>query len=347
MEDDKPIDVTVVLFDGGYSSTAIAPIEVFHAAGLLWHSLHGEPERPRFRVRSASVDGRAVTSTYGLGLTPQCAIDDVKDADLILLTSPHQNAYEGIVRKTSLVPWLRAAHERGTFVGGVCSGVGFVAESGLLDGRRATTHWALAGTYRQRYPQVHWQPEHFVTEDGGIFCGGGMYASIDLSLYLVEKLCGHAVALQCAKSLVVGMPRHLQTGYSVLPLSRPHTDDRIKQAENLLQGRFDRKDVSVELVAEQLAMSPRNLLRRFKAATGHLPGEYVHLLRVSAAKVLLENGRAPVQKVAESVGYEDVAFFRNVFKRHTGMTPADYRSQFGPLTVERRELAKGSAVSMQ
>src|SRR6185369_8693119 len=116
MHDERPIDVTVVLFDGGYSSTAIAPLEVFHAAGLLWNRLHGEPERPRFRVRSATVDGRPVTSTYGLGLTPQCAIDEVRRTDLILLTSPHQNAYESIVRKTSLVPWMRSAYEQGTLV---------------------------------------------------------------------------------------------------------------------------------------------------------------------------------------------------------------------------------------
>ena len=339
MHDQAPIDVTIVLFDGGYSSTAVAPLEVFHAAGLLWNRLHGQHEQPRFRVRSASIDGSPVTSTYGLGLMPQCAIDEVQCTDLIMLTSPHQNAYEGIVRKTSLVPWLRAAYERGTLVGGVCSGVAFVAESGLLDGRRATTHWALADTYRQRYPGVIWQPEHFVTEDAGIVCGGGMYASIDLSLYLVEKLCGHEVALECAKALVVSLPRHLQTGYGVVPLSRPHGDERVREAELLLQRGFDRRDTSLEEIAGQLAMSPRTLLRRFKAATGHVPGEYVHLLRVSAARSLLETGTAPVQKVAESVGYEDAASFRQIFKRHTGMTPADYRSRFGPLTVAQPALA--------
>jgi transcriptional regulator GlxA family with amidase domain len=338
MPDDAPVDVTVVLFDGGYSSTAVVPLEVFHAAGLLWNGLRGEQERPRFRVRSATVDGRPVTSTYGLGLTPQCAIDEVRQTDLILLTSPHQNAYESIVRKTSLVPWMRAAYERGTMVGGVCSGVAFVAESGLLDDRRATTHWALADTYRERYPRVRWHPEHFVTEDERIVCSGGMYASLDLSLYLVEKFCGHEIALQCAKSLVVGLPRHLQSGYAVVPLSRPHGDARVKQAELLLQGSFDRNDRSFEQLAEQLAMSSRTLLRRFKAATGHVPGDYVHLLRVAAARGLLESGSAPVQKVAEAVGYEDVASFRQIFKRHTGMTPVDYRSRFGPLSVTHAEL---------
>lgn len=330
----RPLDVTVVIFDGGFSSTAIGPIEVFYSAGRLWHRLHSEPEQLRFQVRTASVDGRPVTSVYGVTLMPQEAIDHIPQTDLILLTAPHPNAYEDIARKTSLLPWLRAAYERGTRVGSVCRGVGFVAETGLLDGRRATTHWAMADLFRQRYPKVLWQPEHFVTEDGGLFCCGGVYASIDLSLYLVEKFCGHEIALQCAKSLLVSLPRSLQSGYGMVPLSRPHSDARIKQAEAHLQRCFD-QDVSIEQVAEQLAMSPRNLLRRFKAATGHLPGEYLQLLRVYAARDQLERERVSVEEVASTVGYEDVAFFRSVFKRHTGMTPTAYRARFGPIAVER------------
>jgi hypothetical protein len=102
----RPLDVTVVMFDGGFSSTAIGPIEAFHAAGRLWHRFHGEPEHPRFTVRTASIDGRMVTSAYSVGLTPQYAIDDIKQTDLILLTAPGADVVEGIVRRTSLVPWL-------------------------------------------------------------------------------------------------------------------------------------------------------------------------------------------------------------------------------------------------
>lgn len=336
----RPLDVTVVMFNGGFSSTAIGPIEAFHAAGRLWHRFHAEPENPKFTVRSASIDGRMVTSAYSVGLTPQFAIEEIRQTDLILLTAPGADEVEGIVRKTSLVPWLLAAHERGTYIGGVCSGVAFVAETGLLDGRRATTHWAVAELFRQRYPKVHWQPEHFVTEDGGLFCSGGVYASIDLSLYLVEKFCGHDIALQCAKSLLVSLPRSRQSGYGVTPLSRPHNDGRIKQLEDTLQRNFD-KDVSMELLASQVGMSPRNLIRRFKAATGHLPGAYLQLLRVSAARELLEAGRTPIQGVASAIGYEDVAFFRALFKRHTGMTPAEYRGRFGPISMDRGELSTG------
>lgn len=328
----KPIDVTIVILDNGYTSTAIGPMEVFYSAGRLMQSLLGQSEQPRFNARIASIDGKPITSVYGISIVPHCALADVEHTDLVLITASHSCLSERIVCKPAIVPWLLAAHERGSYLAGVCSGVALVAETGLLDDRRATTHWGVAEIYRERYPKVRWQPEHFITEDTGLFCGGGVYAAIDLSLYLVEKFCGHEVALECAKSLMVTPPRTLQSGYAVAPLSRPHGDERIKQIEHLLQNRFD-QDVSLEAVATEHAMSPRNLLRRFKAATGHLPGEYLQLLRVAAARQLLERGRAPMQKVAAAVGYEDISYFRGIFKRHTGMTPSEYRNRFGPLVV--------------
>ena len=248
---------------------------------------------------------------------------------------------ERIARSTALLPWLRRWHSRGAYIAGICSGVAFLAEAGLLDGRQATTHWAVAEAMRRRYPKVTWLPEQFVTEDGRTLCSGGLYASIDVSLYLVEKFCGHEIALQCAKSMLVSMPRSSQAGYSVVPLSRPHSDARISQAERYLQKHFDR-GVSIDDLASEMGMSPRTLIRHFKAATGRLPGEYVQALRMSAAKELLESGNVPIQSVCEKIGYEDVAFFRNLFKRHTGMTPAEYRSCFANMSMDRGELRSGT-----
>ena len=198
----------------------------------------------------------------------------------------------------------------------------------------------MADILRQRYPKVLWRPEQFVTEDQRIFCSGGVYASIDLSLYLVEKFCGHEIALQCAKSLLVSMPRSRQSGYAVLPLSRPHSDDKIRQTEEYLQQHFD-SGASIEALAERIGMSPRNFIRRFKAATGRLPGAYVQSLRMAAAKELLEYGGIPIQNVSAKIGYEDVAFFRSLFKRHTGMTPAEYRDHFAQMNYDRGELVSG------
>lgn len=332
------LDVTVVLLEAGYASTAIGPIEVFHSAGLLWNWLHGEAMQPRFRVRVASIDGHSVTSLCSLGLVPEIAIDDVKRTDIIILPASGWDMRDRIAQDTSLLPWLRKWHSRGAYIAAICTGVGFLAESGLLDGKQATTHWGVADIFRQRYPKVHWRAEQFVTEDGRLLCSGGIYAAIDLSLYLVEKFCGHEIALQCAKSLLVSMPRSRQSGYSVLPLSRPHSDTKIRQAEEYLQKHFDR-DVSIDSLADRAGMGPRNFIRRFKAATGRLPGAYVQTLRVSAAKELLEQGSASIQSVCVKAGYADVAFFRDLFKRHTGMTPAEYRKRFARMSFDRGEVA--------
>jgi transcriptional regulator GlxA family with amidase domain len=224
----------------------------------------------------------------------------------------------------------------GAYVAGVCMGAAYLAEAGLLDGKRATTHWAVADDLLRRWPKVIWQPGYFVTEDSRVLCSGGLTAAADVSLYLVEKLCGHELAVQTAKALLLTMPRTHQSGYAVLPLSPPHTDDRIRAAETILQERF-REAHSAESLAEAASMSERNFLRRFKAATGRAPADYLQAVRVEAAKVMLERDAAAIQSVSEAVGYQDAGFFRSVFKRETGMTPAEYRARFAAIAVREPE----------
>ncbi len=141
------------------------------------------------------IDGRKVHAAGSLGLTPDCAITDIKHTDIIIIAAPGWDVLDDIAKNTPLVPWVKKWHDRGAYIAGACTGVAFLAESGILDGRVATTHWGVAEIFRKRYPNVRWQPDQFVTEDGRLFCSGGVYASIDLSLYLVEKFCGHEIAL--------------------------------------------------------------------------------------------------------------------------------------------------------
>ena len=331
--DNSVLDVTVILLEAGYASTAIGPIEVFHSSGVLWNALRGETTAPRFSVRLASIDGSSVTSRSELGLTPHCAIDDIRKADIIILPASGLEVQETIARNTSLLPWLRQWHKRGAYIAGICSGAAYLAEAGLLDGREATTHWAVADAFRKRYPKVRWRPELFVTEDNRILCSGGVYSSIDLSLYLVEKFCGHKIALQCSQALLVSMPRSRQSGYAAVPISRPHSDDKICDAEDYLRIHFA-DGVSIDDLAQRAGMSSRNFIRRFKAATGRLPRDYIQILRISEARNLLEQRVASIQTVCARVGYDDIAFFRNIFKRHTAMTPTEYRSKFGQFNFD-------------
>ena len=326
-------NVTVILFDDGYASTALMPIEIFHSAGALWRELQGECPEPRFKVTTASLDGKAVKSPYaGLQLTPEGGIDDIARTDIVIVPTSGLALDEKLLENSKLLPWLQHHYARGAYIAGVCMGAAYLAEAGLLDGRRATTHWAAASDLTKRFPKVDWQSDMLVTEDARLLCSGGLTAAADVSLYLVEKLCGHDIAVQTAKALLLSMPRASQSGYAMLPLSPPHNDDAIRGAEMTLQSRFI-EDIGVEQLAECAAMSSRTFLRRFKAATGRLPGAYLQAVRIEMAKAMLERDRASVQSVDNTVGYEDVSFFRNIFKRETGMTPAEYRSHFASMDV--------------
>lgn len=338
------LDVAVILLDDGYASTAIMPVEVFHSAGALWQALKGDVPQPRFRVTTASLDGKAVRSPYaGLSMTPACAIADIAHADIVMIPTSGLAMDEKLVENSALLPWLRARYDDGAFIAGVCMGAGYLAEAGLLDGRRATTHWAVAPDFKRRWPKVDWRTDLFVTEDCRLLCSGGLTAAADVSLYLVEKLCGHEVAVQTAKALLLSMPRTHQTGYAVLPISRSHDDDRIRAVEGYLQESFHKAHANGDL-ADYAGMSERTFLRRFKAATGTEPAAYLRALRVEAAKAMLERDGTPIQGVSSAVGYDDVSFFRTLFKRQTGMTPVEYRTRFAALHVRQAEMVDLSRV---
>ena len=321
-------DVTILFPDSTFSSTATGPMEVFRHAGKLWNSFTGMRAVPHFRVTTASIDGRAIRCDGPIRIQPEAAIADIRDTDLIFIPSTGLNVEDVVERNAAVVPWLRRLHKRGTAIASVCSGVGLVAATGLLDGRRATTHWSLAKRFQEKYPAVKWQPELMVTEDGDFYCGGGVNAALDLSLYLVQRFCGHEVAIQSAKALLIEMPRAWQAGFAIVPLKTEHSDEAISKAQEWLHTNFQQA-FPVEAPAEHVGMSLRNYVRRFKLATGDSPLLYLQKLRVAAAKRLLENDHRSIQEVSDAVGYQDVAFFRKIFHRHTGVSPNAYRQRFG------------------
>ena len=322
------IHVTVLFLKETFSSTAVGPMEVFRHAGTLFNLLTGKTQSPYFNVTTASTDGRLVTCDGPIAIKPMMAIKEVRQTDLIFIPTTGLEIDNVVERNSPIVPWLKRWHQRGAEIASVCSGVGLVAASGMLDGRRATTHWALAGRFREKYPKVKWMPELMVTEDRGFYCGGGVHAALDLSLYLVEKFCGHEIALESAKALLIETPRAWQAGFAVIPLKTEHHDEAISAAQDWLHDNFHRT-FSLETPARRAGMSLRNFVRRFKEATGDTPINYVQKLRIAAAKRLLESNQRSMQEISDAVGYQDVAFFRSLFQRHAGISPGAYREKFG------------------
>ena len=280
---DGLLDVVVVILEGGYTSTAVAPIEIFHSAGVVWNWLHGEATKPRFRVRTASVDGRSVKSVCALGLTPDCALSVIKKADIIIVPASGWDAIDLIAKNTPLLPWLKKWHDRGAYIAGVCTGIAFLAECGMLDGKRtgaSPIFWASAT------PRFVGNPSS-LSRKTAVFSAvaGSTPRSTSVSIWsknsAVTKSHFSAPNRSCS-----ACHAGRQSGYSVVQLSRPHSDEKIRQSEEYLQQHFDR-DISIDILARQAGMGPRNFIRRFKAATGRVPGAYLQTLRVSAAKEML------------------------------------------------------------
>lgn len=322
------MDVTVLFLDATFSSTAIGPMEVFRHTGTLWNEFTGKEPAPRFRVTTASADGRPVQCDGGIQIRTEAAVSEVNKVDLIFIPSTGPSVDDVVERNEAVIPWLRRWHKRGAAIASVCSGVGLMAATGLLDGKRATTHWGLAPRFREKYPRVIWTPEFMVTEDGNVYTGGGVNASLDLSLYLVERFCGHDVAMQTAKALLIETPRAWQAGFGIVPMKTEHSDEAVSKAQEWLHNNFH-ETFPLDEPARKAGMSLRNFIRRFKHATGDSPLHYLQKLRVAAAKRLLESDHRSMQEISAAVGYQDVVFFRKLFQRHTGDSPSEYRRRFG------------------
>jgi transcriptional regulator GlxA family with amidase domain len=333
----EPISVAVLLLNGGMASTAIMPLEIFNCAGRLWNLLSAQACSAPFKVTTASIDGNPVRTDRHLTLSPETSFNELTHPDLVFvpaggleLDALFQHGYDiddVIAGNAGVTDWLLKWAKEGCTIAAVCSGVALPAHAGLLDGKIATSHWGLADLYRERFPKVDWQQQFLVTDAGKILCGGGANAAADLSLYIVEKFCGRQMAQETARALMIEMPRTWQNSFTHFSLRANHDDELILKSQRWLQQHYA-EDVQLDEVAQDSGMSPRNFMRRFKAATGDTPLGYLQGIRIAVAKQLLERSHTTVQGIAQQVGYTDLIFFRNLFKRHTGLCPNEYRTRF-------------------
>jgi transcriptional regulator GlxA family with amidase domain len=330
--------VIVLFVNGGLASTSILPMEIFKSAGTLWNALNGVPLESHFDVVTASADGAPVRVNQHLTLTPEAACAEAGAPDFVFvaagglefdaMVSKAYDPVETVSRNAALLPWLQRWHAEGATIVTACSGALLAAEAGLLEGKRATAHWGLAGLYARHYPNVDWREEYLVTDSGDVVCGGGVNGAADVSLYLVEKHCGREVALKTARSLCIEMPRTWQNSFTHFELRARHDDEHVLAAEHFIRNHFA-EELKFDAVASHVGMSPRNFARRFKEATGDTPLAYLHSLRIAVAKQMLETAPTGVAEIGQRVGYVDPAFFRQLFQRHAGIGPSDYRRRFG------------------
>jgi transcriptional regulator GlxA family with amidase domain len=224
--------------------------------------------------------------------------------------------------------WMADRHAEGTTLCSVCAGAFVLGETGLLEGRQATTHWAFADALGERFPTIKVDVDRMVIDDGDIITAGGILAWTDLGLTLVERLLGPSVMLETARFLIVDPPGRAQRPYNHFVPRLDHGDAAILKVQHWLQA-TGAKDHAVTALARRAGLEERTFLRRFQKATGLKPTEYAQQIRIAKAREALELSRRPVEQIAWEVGYSDASAFRKLFQRITGLAPADYRRRFG------------------
>ncbi|MCM2579886.1 GlxA family transcriptional regulator [Streptomyces meridianus] len=312
--------VLLVLFHGVQSLDVTGPLEVFSGASRLLG------DRAAYCVRTATLDGGPVRSSSGLLLTPDSSLPRSPRPDTLLVPGGAGTRHPD----PRLIDWLRRTAPRAPRVVSVCTGAFLLAEAGLLDGRRATTHWAMCDTLSRRFPAVEVDPEPIYVRDGNVATSAGVTAGMDLALALVEDDHGRQPALTVARHLVLFLRRPgNQSQFSAqlaaqTARSRPLRDVQQWITEN------PGTDLSVEALAARAALSPRHFARAFRAEVGVPPGRYVDRVRLESARRLLEDTADSIERTARACGYGTPEAMRRAFVRTLGVAPAEYRRRFRP-----------------
>jgi len=253
--------------------------------------------------------------------------------DLIVLSHYWGDFEDALQRYPQLPNWLKQQHNHGALISGVNSGIFWAAEAGLLDNLRATSHWRNFDEFRQRYPQVNWTEDQFLVVDNNVYSTNGGNAGMDLTMHLVEKICGRETASRMRRDITYDYQRNYDLTLFNIAGLRQHKDSSIHRAQDWLDQHFMDK-VEFDVLADQIGMSRRTLIRRFQKATGDKPTRYLQRLRVESAKHQLINTEDSIKTISLNVGYQDFGYFSSLFKSITELSPRQFRSHSRPSRSE-------------
>lgn len=322
--------VGVVLLPGVYLSSMGGLIDVFQIANAHIRNRQGE-NAPQFKCETVAQSVQPITASGSILLQADTTIDRAGDYDLIYVPGFFYagiSAFEALAKQHQpLQQWLVARWQQGATIATNCTGTFLVAETGMLDGREATTTWWLERQFRARYPRVKLNVKALLTEDEKLICSGAMTAYLNMAVQMIERHAGPELAAQCAKIMLIDTSEKAQTPYQDLLNGDPSADPVVAKAQYWLQTHL-RDSVDQASLAEKMEVSQRTLIRRFKAELGVPPLTYLQNLRIETAKQLLENTGLPLAEVIEQVGYTDMSSFSRLFKQRIGITPTAYRQRF-------------------
>ena len=259
-------------------------------------------------------------------------IRDVESVDLILVPPIFGDFYEGVEANKKTISWIADRYESGSEVASLCVGAFLLAATGIVNGRKCSTHWNFTCEFREMFPEVLLQDGQIVTDEDGIYSSGGANSCWNLLLHLVEKYTDRETAILVAKYFAIDIDRDSQSAFAMFKGQKKHSDDVIREIQEYIERNIEDK-LTIEELADRATIGRRSFERRFKQATNNSVLEYIQRVKMEAAKRSFETSRKNINEVMFDVGYTDTKAFRTIFKKVTGLTPIDYRNKYNKQAV--------------
>jgi transcriptional regulator GlxA family with amidase domain len=321
--------ISILVPETGVMEAIADPRYLFTAAnGFL--TAEGKP--PLFHVELVGLRKQMSLMNNLVTVHPDKTIDEVKHTDLIFIPAISGDLRKAIELNKKYLPWIIEQHQKGAEVASLCIGAFLLASTGLLDGKKCSTHWLSASEFREMFPTVELVDGSILSEENGIYSSGGANSYWTLLLYLLEKYTSRETAILASKFFAVDIDRDNQSKFMMFKGQRNHSDVEVKKSQDYIEKNIDEK-MTIDDLAKHVSLGRRSFERRFKQATNNSVLEYIQRVKVEAAKRSLETSLKNVNEVMYDVGYTDTKAFRVLFKKITGLTPVEYRNKYNKLSL--------------
>lgn len=290
-------------------------------------------KKPVFEVEYVGLNPYVPANNGEYTIKTDRLLQNVTHTDLLIIPPTFGDMTKGIAANAEAIPYFKKLYQQGTSLASLCVGAFLLAETGLLSGKKCSTHWAHVHEFKERYPDVEVADGAIITEHDNIYSSGGASSLWNLILYLVEKYSDRETAVMISKYFALDIGRDSQSQFAIFRGQRNHSDADIQQVQDYIEQHYEDK-ITIDALAGLINTGRRTFERRFKEATNNTPIAYMQRVRIEAAKSFFEASRKNVTEIMFDVGYTDTKAFRDTFKKITGLTPIDYRNKFAKVAHE-------------
>ena len=321
-------NVSILVPETGVIEAVADPHYMFRAVNEF---LQAAGKKPLFEIQLVGLTKTIKLNNCLFTVHADKLLKEVTKTDLIFIPAISGDIATALELNKEFIPWIVQQHNDGAEVASLCIGAFLLASTGLLNGKKCSTHWNAADQFREMFPEVELVDGRVITEEQGIYSSGGANSYWSLLLHLVEKYTDRETAILASKYFLVDIDKNSQSPFTIFKGQKEHNDEAVKEVQNYIEKNIEEK-ITVEALADKVAVGRRSFERRFKRATHNSVLTYIQRVKIEAAKRSFESSRKNINEVMYDVGYTDTKAFRTTFKKITGLTPIEYRNKYNKLS---------------